>query len=590
MTPLRRSRRIFYIAASVALIFAMILPALAAPAPEGVDLQMVSRIRQEGTRHSKVMQTLSELSDRIGPRLTGSQHLKDANLFTQKQLSDWGLVNAHLEGFSFGRGWALDSVSIRMTSPDTAIIFGIPKAWTPATNGVLKGEVVPLRVKSVEELEKLKGQFTGKIVLVGDPRDLQLETTAASRRYDEAGLKETAEYQIPGASFRDPTGRVWTREEIMQRRRLGMATDKFLQDEKAAATIEASRWDYGLILVQGTQNYKPGSPDGVPQLVIAAEQFNRIARLVDKKIPVTVEIDVKAHFESPDNGQVFNTVAEIPGTDKKDEVVMIGGHLDSWHSGTGATDNGAGVAVAMEAVRILQALGVKPRRTIRIALWGGEEEGLLGSEAYVKEHFGYVEVPKGDNTPSYMRTTPLPVVLKPGQEKISAYFNLDNGSGKIRGIYAQENAAVVPIFEEWGKPFHDLGFTTVTMRNTGSTDHVSFDAVGIPGFQFIQDWLEYDTRTHHSNMDVYDHAQREDLIQASIIMASFLYNAAMRDELMPRKPLLVAVKHEPAPAAATPEAKPGKHGKPAKSTATTSPETKPAASASAAPGTATAKP
>lgn len=570
-------------AVSLVLVLSMALPATAATAPEGVDLQVVSRIRMEATQHSKVMQTLAELSDRIGPRLSGSQHLKDANLFTQKQLADWGLVNSHLEGFSFGRGWALDSVSIRMTAPDTAVIYGIPKAWTPATNGVLKGEVVALRVKSVEELEKLKGQFAGKIVLVGEPRELTLETKAASRRYDEAGLKETAEYRIPGGAYRDPTGRLWTREEIMQRRRLSMATDKFLQDEKAAATIEASRWDYGLILVQGTQNYKPGSPDGVPQVVIAAEQFNRMARLLDKKIPVTVELDVKSHFESPDNGQIYNTIAEIPGTDKKDEVVMIGGHLDSWHSGTGATDNGAGVAVAMEAVRILQALGIKPRRTIRIGLWGGEEEGLLGSEAYVKEHFGHVDVPKGDNTPSYMRTTPLPIVVKPEQEKISAYFNLDNGSGKIRGIYAQENAAVVPLFEEWGKPFQDLGFTTVTMRNTGSTDHISFDAVGIPGFQFIQDWLEYDTRTHHSNMDVYDHAQREDLIQASIIMASFLYNAAMRDAMLPRKPLLVEVKHEAAPAAA-PEAKPGKHGKPSKATA--SPETKPEAGAAAA----TAKP
>src|SRR5208337_1870498 len=200
-------------------------------------------------------------------------------------------------------------------------------------------------------------------------------------------------------------------------------------------------------------------------------------RLLDRKVPVTVELDVKSHFETPDNGQIFNTVAEIPGTDKKDELVLVGGHLDSWHAGTGATDNGAGVAVAMEAVRILQALGLKPRRTIRIVLWAGEEEGLLGSEAYVKEHFGYREIPKGDITPNYMRTTPLPVVLKPGQEKVSAYFNLDNGTGKIRGIYAQENAAVVPIFTQWGEPFRDLGFTTVTMRNTGSTDHISFDAI-----------------------------------------------------------------------------------------------------------------
>jgi Zn-dependent M28 family amino/carboxypeptidase len=280
------------------------------------------------------------------------------------------------------------------------------------------------------------------------------------------------------------------------------------------------------------------------QLVIAAEQFNRMSRLLDRKIPVTVELDVKSHFESPDNGRIFNTVAELPGTDKKDELVLVGGHLDSWHAGTGATDNAAGVAVAMEAVRILQSLGLKPRRTIRIALWAGEEEGLFGSRAYVKDHFGYPEEPKDDTTPSYLRQTPLPVVLKPAQAKVSAYFNLDNGTGKIRGIYAQENASVAPIFQLWGEPFRDLGFTSVTMRNTGSTDHISFDAIGIPGFQFIQDSVEYETRTHHSNMDVYDRAQREDLIQASVILASFLYNAATRDELLPRKPLSVEVKYE----------------------------------------------
>jgi hypothetical protein len=551
---LPRSRQRIRFALSTALLFLVAAAPLAAanpPAQDSVDLQVVTRIRQEGTQHSQVMQTLSEITDRVGSRLSGSQNLKNANLLVQKQLTDWGLSNAHLEGFSFGRGWALDSISIRMTAPDNAVLFGFPKAWTPATNGVLKGEVVPLRIKSVEELDKLKGTLAGKIILLGEPRDLKPETEPASHRYDEAKLKELAEYSIPGAGYRDPTGRLWTREEIMQRRRLAMATEKFIQDEKVAATIEASRWDEGLILVQGTQNYKPNSPDGVLQLVIAAEQFNRMERLLDRKVPVSVELDVKSHFESPDNGQIFNTVAEIPGTDKKDELVMVGGHLDSWHAGTGATDNGAGVAVAMEAVRILQALKLKPRRTIRIVLWAGEEEGLLGSRAYVKDHFGYQEEPKDDSTPSYMRTTPLPVVLKPGQEKVSAYFNLDNGTGKIRGIYAQENAAVAPIFAQWGEPFRDLGFTIVTMRNTGSTDHIAFDAIGIPGFQFIQDSVEYETRTHHSNMDVYDRAQRDDLIQASIIMASFLYNAATRDELLPRKPLSVEVKYEqPAAAAA----------------------------------------
>ena len=491
------------------------------------------------------MQTLSEIADRIGPRLAGSQNLKNANLFTQKQLTDWGLSNAHLEGFPFGRGWALDSISIRMTSPDTAVLFGFPKAWTPATNGILKGEVIALKIKSVEDFEKFKGQFAGKIVLLGEPRDLKPESEAALHRYDEAKLKELSDFLIPGGPYKDPTGRVWTREEIMQRRRLSLATEKFLQDEKVAASIEGSRGDEGLLFVQGTQNFKPGSPDGVLQLVIAAEQFNRISRLLERKVPVTVELDVKSHFESPDKGQIFNTIAELPGTDKKDELVLVGGHLDSWHAGTGATDNAAGIAVAMEAVRILQALGLKSRRTIRVLLWAGEEEGLLGSRAYVKDHFGYPVEPKDDPTPSYMRTTPVPIMLKHGQEKVSAYFNLDNGTGKIRGIYAQGNASVVPIFAQWGEPLRDLGFSTVTMRDTGSTDHVPFDAIGIPGFQFIQDSVEYETRTHHSNMDVYDRAQRDDLIQASIIMASFLYNAADRDELLPRKPLSVEVTYEP---------------------------------------------
>jgi hypothetical protein len=552
--PFSRHVKRFPLAASFALLFVLAVPLVAATAPsqENVDLQVVTRIRQEGIHHSQVMQTLSELADRIGPRLAGSRNLKRANLWTQQQLTDWGLSNAHLEALPFGRGWALDSISLRMTSPDNAVLFGFPKAWTPATNGPVKGEVVAVKIKSLEDIEKLKGQLAGKIVLLGEPRELKPESEAALHRYDEAKLKELAEFPIPGAAYRDPTGRLWTREELLQRRRLGMAIEKFLQDEKVAASIEASHGDEGLLFVQGTQNFKPGSPDGVLQLVIAAEQFNRMERLLDRKVPVSVELDVNSHFESPDNGQIFNTVAELPGTDKKDELVLVGGHLDSWQAGTGATDNGAGVAVAMEAVRILHALGLKPRRTIRVILWAGEEEGLFGSRAYVKDHFGYPEEPKNDATPAYMRQTPLPVVLKPGQEKVSAYFNLDNGTGKIRGIYAQENAAIAPIFQQWGEAFRDLGFSTVTLRNTGSTDHISFDAIGIPGFQFIQDSVEYETRTHHSNMDVYDRAQRDDLIQASVIMASFLYNAATRDELLPRKPLTAEVKYEQPTAPAAP--------------------------------------
>jgi Zn-dependent M28 family amino/carboxypeptidase len=291
-----------------------------------------------------------------------------------------------------------------------------------------------------------------------------------------------------------------------------------------------------------------------------------LARLADRKVPVEVEAEIKAQFDDTNNGDSWNTVAEIPGTDKKDELVMVGAHIDSWHAGTGATDDGAGVAITMEAMRILQSLGVKPRRTIRIGLWGGEEQGLLGSRAYVGEHLGKRQEPErpagaGDGLPSFMRSEQGTLVLKPEQSKISAYFNIDNGTGRLRGIYTQENASVYPIFQAWGEPFRDLDFTTVTNRNTGGTDHLSFDAVGVPGFQFIQDPVEYETRTHHSNMDVYDRIQREDMMQASVILASFLYNAAMRDEMMPRKALPKDTQMESAKAEPAKEMKPAKKDK-----------------------------
>jgi Zn-dependent M28 family amino/carboxypeptidase len=338
--------------------------------------------------------------------------------------------------------------------------------------------------------------------------------------------------------------------------------NSFILSEKPAVVIEGSRGDNGLIFVGGSQAYKQGEPDGVPWLYMAAEHFNRIVRLVDRKVPVQIEVEVKSQFESGD-GNSWNTIAEIPGTDKKDELVMTGAHIDSWHAGTGATDDGAGVAVTMEAMRILLSLGVKPRRTIRIGLWGGEEQGLLGSRAYATDHLGKREVPPraqgADNgLPSFMRPEQGKLVLKPEQAKVSAYFNIDNGTGKLRGIYTQENSMVAPIFAAWGAPFRDLGFTTITNRNTGGTDHLSFDAVGVPGFQFIQDPVEYMSRTHHSNMDVYDRIQREDMMQASAILAAFLYDAAMRDDMMPRKALPKDAEMEQAKPEPAKDAKPAK--------------------------------
>jgi carboxypeptidase Q len=302
--------------------------------------------------------------------------------------------------------------------------------------------------------------------------------------------------------------------------------------------VSAGRGDMGTFGVQGGGTWKKGDPVGLPSVNMEPEHFGRVARLLDRSVPVEIELDVKARFIEEDLMQ-WNTIAEIPGTDKKDEVVMLGAHLDSWQGGTGATDNGAGSVAVMEAMRILKAVGAKPRRTIRVALWSGEEQALYGSKAYVAQHFASRPEPSPEDKdkPFYLRKKTWPITPKPEHAKLSVYFNLDNGSGKIRGIYSEDNAAVVPIFEDWFEPFHDLGATVVTMNQTGGTDHQSFDDVGLPGFQFVQDQLEYETRTHHTNMDLYERLQKNDLMQASVILASFAYNAAMRDGMMPRKPM-----------------------------------------------------
>ncbi|HEY8148257.1 MAG TPA: M20/M25/M40 family metallo-hydrolase, partial [Vicinamibacteria bacterium] len=320
------------------------------------------------------------------------------------------------------------------------------------------------------------------------------------------------------------------------------------------ATIEVSPTDAGVVLVGRGGSWVKDEDPGVPALVMAAEQYNRLARLVDRDVEVELELDVRSRFHD-DDPTAYNTVAEIPGMDKRGEVVMLGAHLDSWHAGTGATDNAAGSAVAMEAVRILQALDVKPRRTIRVALWSGEEEGLMGSKAYVAEHFGTragTPDPRERDLPSFLRRDPTgPVTTKPDHVRLSAYFNVDNGTGKIRGIYAERNAAVAPIFEAWLRPLHDLGATTVTLRHTGGTDHLPFDAVGLPAFQFIQDEADYETRTHHTNLDVYDRLQKTDLMQAAVVLATFVYDAAARPERLPRRPLTRDVPASPLPDAPT---------------------------------------
>ena len=518
----------------LSLLCAGVLALAQQPNNDAVDLGMVTQIRAEGFHDSQVMQTASAIVDGIGERLTGSPNAKRANEWTRDQLAKWGLQNAHLEAWQFGRGWQNEYASVRMVSPDFMELIAYPKAWTASTHGVVRGEAVRVIAKRIEDLEKYKGQLSGKIVVIGDMPDLKPISEAPMQRYDEKRLTDIANFEIPSEKPR------FSPEEIKQRIEFTKRAAEFFAAEKVLAIIDASRGSGGgTVFVQSGGSYKEGDPQPVTSLAMDPEHFGRIARLLERKASVELELDVRNKFYEGDPTQ-WDTVAEIPGTDKKDEIVMVGAHLDSWHAGTGATDNAAGCAITMEAVRILEALGVKPRRTIRIALWTGEEQGLLGSRAYVAEHFGARPEstdPAEKDLPSFLRKPGTPLTIKPEQKTIAAYFNIDNGSGKIRGIYLQENAAVAPIFTAWLAPFHDLGADTITYRNTGGTDHLSFDAVGIPGFQFIQDPLEYETRTHHSNMDVYERLQRDDMMQASVVLASFLYDAAMRDEMLPRKPL-----------------------------------------------------
>ena len=356
---------------------------------------------------------------------------------------------------------------------------------------------------------------------------------AAARRYTDEEIAALGRFEIPRERSGDRLKR------FLERQKLRRATNKLFAEEKAVATLSASPTPWGLMRVGNGGSPDPDENPGPPALVVAAESYDRLLRLLEGDKPVEVEVNVQAAFHA-DDLNAYNTVAEIPGTDKRGELVMLGAHLDSWHTGTGATDNAAGCAVAMEAVRILKALGLRPRRTIRIALWSGEEEGLLGSAAYAAQHFGSRPEPtdpEQKKLPAMLRKSTGPLALKPEQARISAYFNLDNGSGKVRGLYSQENAAVVPIFEAWLRPLRDLGADTITERPTGGTDHLSFDEVGVPGFQFIQDELDYMNLTHHTDMDVYDHLERDDLMQASVVMAAVVYDAAMRPEKLPRKPL-----------------------------------------------------
>jgi carboxypeptidase Q len=518
MEPVKTRLRSMHVLLAAAVLVA---PVAAQVVAEKVDYEAIYKIKDEGFQRSQVMDVASWLTDVYGPRLTGSPNIKAAGEWTVKKLTEWGAANARMEPWgTFGRGWVNERFSATVLSgAQPWTIIGVPKAWTPGLDAPTTAEALYAPMENEADFEKWKGKLKGKIVLAVPIREVKPHFDPEATRLSDADLAKLEQYE-PNSNRRNYNPATFA----FSRKRLD-----FLTSEGVLAIFEPGRGgDGGTIFVQQGASYNPkGQQSGFvtypaitpPQVVVAVEHYNRMARTLDKKMPVSVELTIKNTIT--EDQEAFNIFAELPGTDKADEVVMLGGHFDSWHGGTGATDNGAGSAVMLEALRILKASGVRLRRTVRLGLWSGEEQGLLGSREYVKQTFAD-------------RTT---MQVKPAHAKISAYFNVDNGTGAIRGVYLQGNEAVGTIFQAWMQPFASLGMKTLSVQNTGGTDHLSFDAVGIPGFQFIQDEMEYDTRTHHSNMDVYDRLQSADMMKNAVIVASFVYQAANRDQMLPRKPL-----------------------------------------------------
>ena len=538
----------FRIPAAILLTAAAVALPMAQQPVEKLDYATIAQIRDEGLNRSQVMDHISWLSDVYGPRLTGGPGIMQASDWAIKKFGEWGLVNAHRETWAFGKGWSLVRFSAQMIEPQVQPLIGFPGSWSPGTNGPVVADVVRVQIDSEADFEKYRGKLAGKIALTQPERAVTMLEGAIVHRMGEKELEEASTVPIPrpraGGPGRGRGGDPADEDQAGRGRGAAQALrgriTQFFKAEGVVATFDRGsdtvmasvgsdlsfqqqRTDGGTVFPTGNQSRGADAGTGVPSVTLAVEHYNRMLRILAKNIPVKVELNLETKFYDETTPNGFNTVAEIPGTDPvlKDEVVILGAHFDSVAAATGATDNATGSAAMMEAVRILKAIGAKPRRTIRVALWGGEEEGLLGSRAYVREHFG----------------DPATMALKPEHAKVAAYFNSDNGTGRVRGIWMQSNLAVRPIFEQWIAPLKDLGVVALGPRSVSSTDHVSFDNVGLPGFQFMVDRLEYQSRTHHSTMDVYDRVQRDDMVQQATVIAVFAYNAAMRDEKLPRKAL-----------------------------------------------------
>ncbi len=535
----------------IAFLLVLALPAFG---QDRVDLGVVDRIKAEAFERSKVMETLRNLTDVHGPRLTGSPGFEDAAKWAMGELNGYGLEKVHLEKWGpFGRAWTLEQSSLEMVEPRYSPLTAVPLAWSASSNGPVTADLVlaPIHGSFREGPKKFKeewqayqanwtGKLRGKIVLISVPKVPAQQSNPQFRRFTDADLADMAKAPAPAAKvsakrledleWPEPAeiGKFFNSlpDSLMDQvyDLYDQVADErgtfFAKEGVAGVVLEDERAHEGLLFGEAAGGFKAAGTPAPPTFVVTAEQYNRIARLVEHQDPVRLRLNLKATAPNRDVDGL-NIIGEIPGGDKKDEFVMIGAHFDSWHTGTGATDNGAGSAVMIEVMRILKALNLKMDRTVRIGLWSGEEEGLFGSRAYVKEHFA---------DPKTMRVTSE-------HGKLSGYFNLDNGSGKIRGVYLQGHDAMRPIFETWLAPFRDLGVTTVSIRNTGGTDHLSFAAVGLPGFQFIQDPLDYGTITHHSDMDTWDHAVPEDLMQASAVIATVVYETAVRKDMLPRREL-----------------------------------------------------
>jgi carboxypeptidase Q len=484
---------------------------------ENLDMTMQAKIRDEGMNRSQVMEIVFNLTDANGPRLMQSPGYFKAANWAKTALASWGLENADLEAWGkWGKGWELEKYYLAMTAPYYKPLIGFPKTFSSGTNGLVQAQVLLIEAKDSTGLSVYQGQLKDKIVLIKRTDSLPLGFVPDASRYSDSDLIKLAAFDpnAPVAPSNTAAAFLAAARYLAQVKKLAIA-------EGAIGILTTStRNADGTVFVQNGIPYNAEMEPALNDISISYEDFMTTQRLLQHKIPVSVDLELRAKI-FPDDQQGYNVVAEIPGTDKKlkEQLVMIGGHLDSWHGSTGATDNAAGSAVMLEVVRILKTVGIKPRRTIRIVLWGGEETGLHGSKNYVKNHFTDTATKK----------------FNAAGDKLSVYLNLDNGTGKIRGIYLQGNAAAGPIFAQWFEPFHELGAATLTLQNTGGTDHLSFDAIGLPAFQFIQDPMEYGSRTHHSTMDSYDHLSGGDLKQAATIIASFVYDAAQRDEKMPRK-------------------------------------------------------